>query len=131
MSLKVLVVDDEREMVSFVEHLLQREGFLSCGAYDGVEAKEKFNSFNPEVILLDIMMPKCDGLKFLEWVRKEKKSKIPVIIVSAKDKMDDVKKGYTFDADYYIIKPIKAQDLVKGIKTVTSIKHYYDQDEKE
>jgi len=122
MGKKVLIADDEKEIVSILEAALVREGFEVIAAFDGQEAKAKILEHRPDVILLDLIMPGLDGWEVLQWLRKEEKLVTPTIIISAKDQMKEIKKSYALDADYYIIKPIRIKDLIKAIHTVSSLK---------
>lgn len=118
---KVLVVDDEKEVVESIRGFLGRQGFETFAAYDGQEAKEQVGLMNPDIILLDLIMPKMNGFQVLKWMRENIKKRIPVIILSVKDKLEDIKKGYGFDADFYLPKPFTNQELLRGINTVLSL----------
>jgi len=115
---KILIVDDEEDIAQLLEVGLRREGYEVTSVYDGAQAKERIVQENPDVILLDLMMPGINGWQVLEWMRQEKKLNIPVIIISAKDEMQDIKKTYSLEADYYLVKPTKIKDVVNGIRTV-------------
>ncbi|MCF7907891.1 MAG: response regulator [Candidatus Omnitrophica bacterium] len=121
MKIKVLIVDDEKEVVESLERGLIKEGFDTVCAFDGIEAKNKILSDNPDVILLDLVMPVLDGWGVLQWLREEKKSFIPTIILSAKDGVSDMKRGYNLEADTYLVKPVSIEDVVSGIKLVCSL----------
>ncbi len=118
---KILIADDEKEVVTLLKKALTREGFDVVVAFDGNEAKSKILEERPDVILLDLVMPNLSGWKVLNWLRDEEKADTPVIIISAKNEMEDIKKSYSFKADYYIIKPIRIKDVIKSIYTVVSI----------
>ena len=120
---KILVADDEEHVASFLSIVLRKEGFEVVIAYDGEEAKEKFHSERPDLVLLDLDMPKINGLQFLAWLRKEENLSTPVIIVSGRDQMSDIKSGYEFEADYYLVKPLNIKDILKGIAVVSSLKN--------
>ncbi len=124
MRKKVLIAEDEKEVVEFLKRILEKEGFGVITAFDGEEAKRKIVEENPDILILDIVMPKLDGWQLLEWLRKEKASTLPIIIVSAKNEMDDVKKGYKLEADYYMVKPLEARSLIKAIRTILTFKSY-------
>ena len=124
MRKKILIAEDEKEVVEFLKRTLEKEGFEVIVAFDGEEARRKIIEENPDALILDIVMPKLDGWQLLEWLRKEKASSIPTIIVSAKDKMEDIKKGYKLEADYYMVKPLEARNLIKAIKTILTFKSY-------
>ena len=123
---KVLIAEDEKDVAETLERGLRREGFEVVVALDGEEAKLKIDQESPDVILLDVIMPRLNGWEVLRWLRLEKHSSTPTIIVSAKAEMTDVKKGYALEADYYIIKPIKMQDVIKGINTLLAFHSQQD-----
>ena len=119
---KVLIADDEESIAQFLEVGLRREGFEVLSVYGGKDAKEKILEYKPDVVLLDLMMPDINGWQVLEWMRKEQDINIPVIIISAKDEMQDIKKTYNLEADHYLVKPAKMKDVVNGIQTVCLVK---------
>lgn len=116
---KILIVDDEKDTVSFLERGLSREGFEVIVAFDGIEAKNKIVHDEPKVILLDLVMPGLDGWGVLKWM-KERKLNIPTIIVSARDEMEDMKRGI-LEADTYLVKPVSVSDVLKGINAICSL----------
>lgn len=116
---KILIVDDEKDTVSFLERGLSREGFEVIVAFDGIEAKNKIAHDEPNVILLDLVMPGLDGWGVLKWM-KERKLNIPTIIVSARDEMEDMKRGI-LEADTYLVKPVSVSDVLKGINVICSL----------
>lgn len=119
---KVLIVDDEEDIAQLLEIGLGREGYEVVCVYDGQEAKEKIIQENPDIVLLDLMMPGINGWQVLEWMRKDKNLSTPVIIISARDEMQDIKKSYNLEADHYLVKPIKIKDVINGIQAVCLIK---------
>ncbi|MBP7089161.1 MAG: response regulator [Candidatus Omnitrophica bacterium] len=121
MQKKILIVDDEKDNAYFLAENLRMEGFEVILAYDGIEAKDKILKEKPEVIILDLIMPRLDGWGVLEWLRKEAKLNTPTIIVSAKGELDDMKKGYGLEADTYLIKPVTVNDVLRGISIVCSL----------
>lgn len=120
---KILLADDEESILFFFSKMLKSEGFEVVTAQDGEEAKEKILSEDPDVIVLDIKMPKCDGFGVLGWVRKNTKEWIPVIMLTAIQDFETVKKGYSLEADHYLTKPCTKKDLVKSVKTMLSLKN--------
>lgn len=123
MNKKILIADDEKDIVELLKVALERENFEVVVAFDGEEAKAKILTEQPSAILLDLMMPRLNGWEVLRWLREQEHSSTPTIIVSAKDEMKDIKKSYTLDADYYIIKPVSPKALIKGINTILSLKN--------
>lgn len=114
--IKALIVDDEADTVSLIKLLLIKSGLDAAGAFSGIEALQKCSRFQPDVILLDIMMPDMDGWQTFEHLRQI--TTAPVIFVSAKAQEDDVVKGLTMGGDDYISKPYRPRELVARIHTV-------------
>src|SRR2546430_8161554 len=116
-SPRVLVVDDERSIVDFIRLGLQYEGFLVQTAPDGQAALRLISEFRPHVVVLDIMMPKLDGLAVAEAIRGNKDTGI--IILSAKDEVQDRIKGLEVGADDYLGKPFHFRELLAPIWAAT------------
>lgn len=113
---RILVVDDDREILFSMSKLLEYEGFEVLKASDGMEALEVMRNMNPELIILDIMMPKMDGIAALMDIRK--RSHIPVIILSAKSEDSDKVYGLSVGADDYITKPYNPAELSARVKAL-------------
>jgi DNA-binding response OmpR family regulator len=113
---RVLVVDDERSIVDFIRLGLQYEGFVVQTAPDGQAALRLISEFKPHVVVLDIMMPKLDGLQVAEAIRGNKDTGI--IILSAKDEVQDRIKGLDVGADDYLVKPFDFGELLARIRAV-------------
>lgn len=120
MNKKVLVVDDDKDVAGFIEKGFLRRGLEVEVAFDGLEAKEKIMADKPDVIIIDLMMPRLNGWEVLKWMRDEAKLAIPTIIVSAKDELDDMKKGM-LRADTYLVKPVTLDDILLAIRAVCSL----------
>lgn len=113
---KVLVVDDEPNVLRSLVQYLTIEEFEVETASNGVEALEKVVSFNPELILLDVMMPGMDGFEVLDKVKAiAGHEDTPVIMLTAKDQSSDVLKGYQSGATSYLVKPFNLDELVDTI----------------
>ena len=112
----ILVVDDNKEIVYSISELLKYEGYQVVKAYDGMEALEALEREKIDLILLDVMMPRLNGLSALMKLRE--KSKIPVIILSAKTEESDKVSGLVLGADDYVTKPFKAGVLLSRIRAV-------------
>lgn len=113
---KVLVVDDEPNVLRSLVQYLTIEEFEVETASNGIEALEKVDSFNPELILLDVMMPGMDGFEVLDRVKaKPGHANTPVIMLTAKDQSSDVLKGYQSGATSYLVKPFNLDELVETI----------------
>ena len=111
----ILVVDDDREIVKAIEIYLKREGYNVIKAYDGNEALNQVKENEIHLIILDVMMPKKDGMQTLEELRK--KNSIPVIMLSAKSEDYDKISGLELGADDYITKPFNPLELVARVKS--------------
>lgn len=122
-KVKILVVDDIPLNVLLVKKMLQPLGFDTSEAEDGVVAMEKIGADKPDLILLDLMMPRMDGFEVLRRLRASDDTKsIPVIILSALNSNDDVAKGISMGAEDYITKPIIMDRLQSSvIKQVNKI----------
>ena len=119
---KILVVDDDKDIVERLESKLKREGYEVVVAYDGKQALDRIAADNPDIILLDLMLPELNGFEVLKEVRQKYSERLrPVIIVSARDELDSLKKGYGMDADHYITKPCNLEDILRGIRTMISL----------
>ena len=124
---KILVVDDEPANIFFLEGILSEEKFKVVTANDGFECLEKLKKFTPDIILLDIMMPKLNGLDVLiKIVDNEKLKHIPVIMVSAKVESEDVEVALSMGALEYIKKPIDEVELIARVKSALRIKFQDD-----
>ena len=114
MAEKILVVDDEKPISDIIKFNLEKEGYEVVTAYDGEEALEKVESENPDLIILDLMLPKIDGLEVAKRVRA--KHTMPIIMVTAKDSELDKVLGLELGADDYVTKPFSNRELVARVK---------------
>lgn len=112
---RVLVVDDDREISNALEKHLSREGYEVSKAYNGLDALDKVMTESIQLILLDIMMPKLDGLSATLKIREKKN--IPIIILSAKSEDSDKILGLSIGADDYVTKPFNPQELMARVKS--------------
>ena len=110
----ILVVDDNKEIVYSISKLLKYEGYQVMGAYDGMQALDVLEQNKIDLILLDVMMPKLNGLSTLMKLRE--KHKIPVIILSAKTEESDKVSGLIMGADDYVEKPYNPAELMARVK---------------
>jgi len=116
MSLKIMIVDDEPEIVSVIEDYLNKEGYETITAFSGVEVLRKMELESPDLIILDWMLPGMSGLSLCQQLRRS--SSIPVIMLTAKTEEADRVQGLEYGADDYIIKPFGLRELVARIRTV-------------
>ncbi len=113
---KILVVDDERKIVSLVRAYLEREGYRVIEASDGRQALETSRHENPDLIVLDLMLPEVDGLEVCRQIRRT--SEVPIIMLTARDEDADKLVGLELGADDYITKPFSPRELVARIRAV-------------
>ena len=116
MSDKILIVDDKSNVRQLLREYLTEQGFQVVIATDGQEALYMARNHHPDLILLDIMMPKMDGYQFLSVYRQERQT--PVIIITAREEETDVVLGLELGADDYLVKPFRMRELVARIRAV-------------
>ncbi|MDF2541470.1 MAG: vanR2 [Herbinix sp.] len=112
---RILVVDDDKEIVRAIDRLLTMEGYDVVKAYDGLDAMDVIVGQNIQLMILDIMMPKQDGLSTTLKIREKKN--IPIIILSAKSEDSDKILGLSMGADDYVTKPYNPQELLARVKS--------------
>jgi two-component system response regulator VicR len=113
-SSKILIVDDERNIVDILRFNLVKEGFTTIEAYDGEKALQSALSEKPDLILLDVMLPKMDGFTVCRKIRES--LSIPIIMITAKEEEVDKVLGLELGADDYITKPFSTRELMARIK---------------
>lgn len=111
---KILVVDDEKPISDIIKFNLEKEGYEIVTAFDGEEALEKVAEESPDLIVLDVMLPKIDGLEVVREVRKT--HSMPIIMVTAKETEIDKVLGLELGADDYVTKPFSNRELVARVK---------------
>ena len=110
----VLIVEDEKNIVDILRFNLQREGYQTCEAYDGEDGLAKALSVNPDLILLDVMLPKINGFDVCRRLR-DKGDNVPVIILTAREEEADKVLGLNIGADDYITKPFSMRELIARV----------------
>ncbi len=113
---KVLVVDDDLNIVKLIKLYLQKEDYTVCTAHDGEEALKVFKAEAPDIIILDIMMPKLDGNGVCREIRKT--SDVPIIMLTAKGETFDKVLSLELGADDYIVKPFEPKELIARMKAI-------------
>ena len=116
MPKKVLIVEDENNIAELLHLYLEKEGFETQVARDGGKAVELFRSFNPDLVLLDIMLPVLDGWSVLKKIRAEDKT--PIIMLTAKGEVQDKVTGLEQGADDYVVKPFEMKEVLARIHAV-------------
>lgn len=118
---KILIVDDEPNILMTLEYTFKKKNFQVYIARDGQEALELLKTEQPDIILLDIMMPKVDGFATLEVIKiDENLRNCKVIFLSAKNKESDIKKGLRLGANAYMTKPFSIKKLVEKVTELTA-----------
>lgn len=119
MAKKILVVDDERHIVRLVQVNLERAGYQIVTAYDGVEALEKVKSESPDMVVLDVMMPRMDGFEVLKNLQADARyQNIPVIMLTAKAQDADIFKGWASGVSSYLTKPFNPRELLVFVERI-------------
>ena len=119
MARKILAVDDEKSIIRLIEVNLMREGYVVVTAGDGREALEKVAVEQPDLVVLDVMMPYLDGFEVLHEMKKDPDTRdIPVIMLTAKAQDADVFNGYRSGADCYLTKPFNPRELNAFVRRI-------------
>lgn len=116
MNEKILIVDDQKKMVNMLKTCLEKEGYRTLEAYDGEEALELWRREHPDLVLLDVMMPRMNGLEFCRQIRQ--KARTPIIIISARTEEADKLVGLDLGADDYLTKPFSLRELVARVRAL-------------
>ncbi len=111
---KILIIEDEQSISDIIKFNLEKEGYITLTAYDGQAGLEKALSENPDLILLDVMLPLMDGFQVCKKVREE--SLVPILMLTAKEEEIDKVLGLELGADDYITKPFSMRELIARIK---------------
>jgi class 3 adenylate cyclase/CheY-like chemotaxis protein len=127
MANKVLIVDDEPFNLDLLEQELAEHSYVVERASDGAEALEKVRSFDPDVVLLDYMMPRMNGIEVLKHLRRDERHKaVPVILLTAKGSQEDKATGLDAGADDYVVKPFEPVELLARVRSMMRIKRMHD-----
>jgi DNA-binding response OmpR family regulator len=113
--IRILAVDDDRDLVKFLMRILQAQGWEAGAAYDGEEAMLQVKQGRWDAVLLDIKMPKLDGLAALKQMRQYDPN-LPVVLITGDAERGDMMEAYRSGADACLVKPLDDQDLVKAIR---------------
>lgn len=114
---KILIVEDERDLMTMIKLRLEAAGYQTSEAYDGQQGLEKARKEKPDLIILDLMLPKMDGYRVCRLLKFDEKYKnIPIIMFTARAQDSDKKMGEEVGADAYVIKPFESKVLLDKIK---------------
>lgn len=120
---KILIVDDNVDAVELLEKRLRSEGYGTAGAYDGEEGLKKVVEYNPDLIILDIMMPRLDGYEVCKRLKMDEDTRyIPVLMLTAKSDVESKVKGLDIGADDYLPKPVDYKELSARVRSLLTIK---------
>lgn len=123
MAYKILVVDDEKHILRLIQVNLEKEGYIVELAGDGVIALEKIGDFKPDLIILDVMMPRKDGFETLkELIGNPQTAEIPVIMLTAKGQDADVFRGWASGVSAYLTKPFNPKELITFVQRILASK---------
>jgi DNA-binding response OmpR family regulator len=123
MTKKILIADDEPNILISLEYLMKREGYAVSVARDGVEALDTLRRERPTLVLLDVMMPRKNGYEVCQEVRADDELKDTlVVMLTAKGRDTDVAKGLAIGADDYITKPFSTKELVQKVRELLAAK---------
>lgn len=119
---KILIIDDEKELLETLKKRLEYEGYDICTACDGEEGLAKVEAFKPDLVVTDIRMPKKDGFEVLKELRGNPDyRRLPIIMLSGINDFDKIKEAYSDNADFYVTKPIKLIPFLRNIRTVLAL----------
>lgn len=122
-SLKVLMADDEPDVLGVMAKRIKSAGYQVITAVDGEEAWDKIVAEDPDIILLDLTMPKLEGFEVLKRLREKPPTKKwqPVIIVSGREELKDIQQGFSLEADHYLTKPCNMDDVLNAIRLMAKL----------
>lgn len=112
----ILIADDHQQITSILEEYAKKEGFTTIIALDGRDALQQFASRNPDIVLLDVMMPKMDGFEICREIRK--KSNVPIIMITARGEDFEKIMGLDIGADDYIVKPFSPAEVMARVRAI-------------
>ena len=115
MTAKVLIVDDEPNIVTSVQFLMRKAGFETAVARDGDAALEEVERFRPDLVLLDCNLPGKDGFEVCQTLRSTGWSELKIVMLTAKGRQVEITKGLELGADAYVTKPFSTRDLVEQV----------------
>ena len=120
---KILIVDDDNQITTLIEFILKKEGYLTVVAHSGEDGIQMAHEEDPDLIILDLMMPGVDGYQVCETLRAEEgKKDLPILMLTALGMGKDFEKGLESGASWYITKPFESQHLIKRIRYLLDLK---------
>ena len=119
MSTRILVVDDDASLAEMIGIMLESESYTPTLCHDGAKALDAFHEVNPDLVLLDLMLPGLDGVEICRLIRSE--SDVPIIMLTARTDTQDVVAGLEAGADDYVTKPFKSKELLAASRPVCAV----------
>src|SRR5258706_11280942 len=116
MASRILIIEDEKDIVRLLKYNLEKEGYAATAAYDGEAGLDLARKEKPDLIILDLMLPKLDGMQVCRSIRQD--SQVPIIMLTAKKEEIDRIVGLELGADDYVTKPFSVRELMARIKTI-------------
>ena len=128
---KILIADDNQPNVELLEAYLTDVDCEIDFAYDGQETMDKVASFQPDVILLDVMMPKLSGFEVCQKLKSDRQtSKIMILMVTALNELGDIERAVEAGTDDFLSKPVNKVELVKRVQNMLKLRHFTDENER-
>lgn len=118
MTTRVLIVDDEPNIVTSLEFLMKRNGYETLVARDGDEALTAVETFRPDLVLLDVMLPRRDGFEVCQRLRADGWTELKIVMLTAKGREAEIAKGMDVGADSYVTKPFSTRELVDHVARI-------------
>jgi DNA-binding response OmpR family regulator len=118
MAVRILIVDDEPNIVLSLEFLMRQKGYETQVARDGEEALAAVESFRPDLVLLDVNMPRRDGFEVCQKLRADGWTELKIVLLTAKGRDIEIEKGLALGADAYVTKPFSTRELVARIEAM-------------
>jgi two-component system, OmpR family, alkaline phosphatase synthesis response regulator PhoP len=115
MASRILIVDDEANIVTAIEFLMRQRGYETRVARDGEEAVSEVESFRPDLVLLDVMLPRKDGFEVCQELRASGWADLKIVMLTAKGRDIEIEKGLALGADAYVTKPFSTGELVARV----------------
>jgi two-component system, OmpR family, alkaline phosphatase synthesis response regulator PhoP len=121
---KILIADDNVQNCELVDAYLAEDGYEMSVAYDGAQAMKRVEELQPDLVLLDIMMPKLSGYEVCEWIKSNPQTKdIPVLMVTALSEQGDIEKAVKAGCDDFLTKPINSLELKTRVRSLLRVRH--------
>jgi two-component system, OmpR family, alkaline phosphatase synthesis response regulator PhoP len=121
---KILIADDNIQNCELIDAYLSEEGYELSVAYDGQQAMKRVEELQPDLVLLDIMMPKLSGYEVCQWMKSNTRTKdIPVLMVTALNEQGDIEKAVRAGCDDFLTKPVNSLELKTRVKSLLRVRH--------